>query len=60
MGKYVLKCRLCSSSSNSTAYFTSYESYERHVIEQHHDNLAYRFKPMIIEEETTDDDEEEE
>ncbi len=42
MGKYVLKCRLCDAS------FTSYESYERHIVEQHQDNLAYRFRPMIV------------
>ncbi|MFN4336941.1 MAG: hypothetical protein ACK4FV_05105 [Candidatus Nitrosocaldus sp.] len=42
MGKYMLKCRLCNT------YFTSYESYERHVVEQHQDNLAYRFRPMIV------------
>lgn len=45
MSRYMLKCRLCDSS------FMNYESYERHVVEQHQDNLAYRFKPMMIESE---------
>ncbi|MEM4285363.1 MAG: DUF629 domain-containing protein [Candidatus Nitrosocaldus sp.] len=45
MGKYMLKCRLCNES------FISYEDYERHVVEEHRDNLAYRFKPMIMREE---------
>lgn len=45
MGKYMLKCRLCNES------FMSYEDYERHVVEEHRDNLAYRFKPMIMREE---------
>lgn len=45
MGKYMLKCRLCDES------FMSYEDYERHVVDVHRDNLAYRFKPIIVREE---------
>lgn len=50
MSKYMLKCRLCYES------FMSYEDYERHVVDEHRDYLAYRFKPIIVREEGEDEE----
>ncbi|MCS6768068.1 MAG: hypothetical protein RMJ59_07085 [Candidatus Nitrosocaldus sp.] len=48
MRRYTIKCRLCDAS------FMSYGDYERHVVEGHRDNLAYRFRPMVVRDEAED------